>query len=103
MQGGQGVKEEIRLHLENVNSAAHHFEEALQALPACSECARVALLEHIRKAGNELGSEVISLSALAETLKGAVSAAESFQSQLTENPPSPCRCKGDPCSCHSGP
>ena len=113
MQEGQGMKEEVnrlwrriglddlRLHLENVNSLAHGFEGALQALPTCSECARATLFEQIRETGSQLGSEVISLSALAETLKEAVAAAEALQSELVKNPPPPCRCEGNPCFCHS--
>jgi len=91
---------DLRSQLENVVSAAKHFEQALKELPSCDECAKFALLEYIQNTGRKLGAQAASLSVLAESLKSTIDAVHNYRTELAENPPHPCNCKGDHCSCH---
>jgi hypothetical protein len=92
---------ELRGQLEHVASAAKRFEQALKELPSCDECAKLALLDYIQSTGRKLGTQVASLSVLAESLKSTVDAVQGYQIELTANPPRPCQCKSDRCSCHN--
>ena len=92
--------EQLRTALNRMHRLEQDFEHALRALPPCSQCARSQLLEQIRATGSRLGSEVVSVAALAETLKQAVAAAEAAQTQLAAHAPEPCSCEGGPCACH---
>ena len=92
--------EELRRTLAQVSDLIKDFERALRALPSCNQCARVALLEQIRGAGEALGRQTISLAMLAESLEGAVAAAEQTKAAFTANAPEPCRCPSGPCTCH---
>lgn len=91
---------ELRSALENVVKAAQRFEQALEELPTCDECAKLALLEHIQDTGRKLGTQAASLSVLAESLKGTESVAENLKLSLIERAPKPCKCRGKACSCH---
>lgn len=91
---------ELREALKEVEALMRHFEASLRALPPCTACARVNLLQQIRATGSRLGGKIVSLSVLAETLKGAVGAAEQAAAQLAANTPEPCHCPGAQCACH---
>lgn len=93
---------ELRSALENIVTAAKRFEQALRELPICDECAKLALLEHIQRTGRKLGTQVVSLSVLAESLTGTAGVAENLKSSLIEHAPTPCKCSGKVCSCHHG-
>ena len=92
--------EELRQALKDVESLTRRFEASLQALPPCAACARVTLLQEIRATGSRLGGKVVSLTVLAETLKGAVGVAEQAAAQLAANVPEACQCPGTRCTCH---
>ncbi|MBI4597862.1 MAG: hypothetical protein HY737_05620 [Candidatus Omnitrophica bacterium] len=92
--------DELRQALVRVQGLAAAFENALQTLPPCTACARVALLERIDAAGRDLSGEVTGLSVLASTLKQAVAAAEQTQTELAANALAPCRCSSGECTCH---
>jgi hypothetical protein len=91
---------ELRLALAQVSELSREFERVLQSLPSCNQCARVALLEQIHGAGKALGRQALSLTVLAESLKGAVATAEQTQAELAEHAPYSCRCPATPCTCH---
>ncbi len=91
---------ELRNALENIVTAAKRFEQALRELPTCDECAKLALLEHIQNTGRKLGTQVVSLSVLAESLTGSADVAQNLKSDLIEHAPQPCKCSGKVCSCH---
>ena len=91
---------ELRKELQNVVASAERFELALRELPSCDKCAKLALLEHIQNTGRKLGTQVASLSVLAESLKSTVEITENIKTQLTENIPQSCKCQGKKCSCH---
>ena len=91
---------ELRQALGRAQTAIERFEETLKKLPSCDECARDSLLEQIRAASNEVGIEAVSLSVLAETLEGAVSAAECAHEGLKAGAPDPCECGAGECTCH---
>lgn len=92
--------QELREALIRTEGLARNFEAALKALPSCDDCARVALLDQIRKTGGALSSETVSLSVLAVNLKEAVAVAEKAQAGLAANAPTPCHCPEDQCTCH---
>ena len=91
--------QELRERLKEVVSSAEGFEQALKALPACDKCARLILLDQIERTGRKLGSEVISLTAMAETLKSVGQAAEDAQTKLSQGIPGPCQCREEECVC----
>ena len=91
---------ELRAALERISALEGRFEQALRALPPCTSCAKVAMLEDIRGTGRRLSGEAASLSALAETLKEAVAASLRAQEALTAQAPTPCRCASGQCVCH---
>ena len=92
--------EELREKLEKVKLLSEHFEQALRNLPSCDECARAVLFEQIKKTGNDLSGEVLSLTVLSETLRSVVAAVEKSREKLTASPAPACRCSGNPCACH---
>lgn len=92
--------DELRCALVRIECLTKQFEQALRALPPCSRCARVSLMEQIRETGGRLSGEAGSLSALAETLKRAVAAAEQTQAALAANAPEACHCTTSRCTCH---
>ena len=92
--------EALREGLVEIDKLAQEFEDALKDLPSCDRCARVALVDQIKKTGSDLGSKVIGLTALAETLRTVLTAAEKAGSALVESCPSPCRCAPGECKCH---
>jgi hypothetical protein len=91
--------EALRERLSEVEKSAAHFERALRALPTCDKCARLSLFEHIEQTGKRLGSQVISLTALTETLKSTVDTAEKLAAKLSQEVPGPCRCAEEECTC----
>ncbi len=91
----------LRKGLIEVYGLAQEFESALTHLPSCDQCARVALVDEIKKTGSDLGGKVIGLTALAETLRTALTAAEKAGSELEESCPLPCQCPKGECTCHS--
>ena len=92
--------EELRQALNDVETLTRRFETSLQALPPCTACARINLLQEIRATGSRLGGKIVSLTVLAETLKGAVVIAEQAAAQLATNVPDSCQCPGTQCTCH---
>ena len=92
--------EKLRQQLRQVIVSSKKFEQSLRSLPACNECAKVVLLEHIQKTGRRLSGQVVSLTTLAETLKSTLKATEHVEKILIENAPPPCKCGSQKCSCH---
>jgi len=92
--------DELRQALATVDNLTHRFERALQELPRCNQCARIVLLEQIQKTGDSLSGELISLSALAGTLKNTIQIAEKAQKHLAKDVPPACRCEEGECTCH---
>ena len=93
--------QELRHSLDRVRVLADHFEQLLGTLPPCQGCARATLLQEIRTAGGQLGSKIISLTVLAETMREALVTAQQADAELAANAPGPCRCPGEVCTCHS--
>jgi hypothetical protein len=93
--------EALRQALTQVSGLVKDFERILGSLPSCNQCARLALLEHIQTAGTQLSRQAVSLTVLAESLKGAVAAAERTGVELAEHCPDPCRCPAGRCTCHA--
>ena len=91
---------ELRLALGEVHGLSVVFEQAVQQLPACTQCARNSFLEEVHRSGAQLSRQAASLSVLAETLKVAASSALAAAEDLASQPPTPCRCGGNPCTCH---
>ncbi|MBI4343278.1 MAG: hypothetical protein HY601_00490 [Candidatus Omnitrophica bacterium] len=90
----------LREALTEVHQFSEAFERALRGLPSCSACAKSALLERIRLTGRRLGTEAVSLSALAENLKESAALAEAVEARLAADAPAPCRCPTTVCTCH---
>ncbi len=93
--------EELRRELAQVSNLIKDFQCAIESLPPCDQCARVALLEQIHSTGKALGHQAISLTVLAESLEGVVATAERTQAELAANAPEPCKCAAGPCVCHA--
>lgn len=91
---------ELRKQLKSVIQTIEEFEQTVKLLPGCDQCAKVALLEHIEKEGRRLGTQVMSLTALTSTLKGASNAAETLERKFLDTMPHPCQCGETPCTCH---
>jgi len=92
--------ERLRFALKNVREKSQQFEAALERLPECNQCARLALLKEIEQTAQELSSEVASLGGLTQSLESALSTAKECCQNLEEKTPSPCRCAPDKCVCH---
>ena len=92
--------EELRQALRHIEDAMGSFQKTVQGLPPCNTCARARLLEHIRATSHRLGTEVVSLSVLADAMRMALEHAERTQARLMAQPPDPCRCDDRPCTCH---
>lgn len=92
--------EELRRALVQVTDQMKGLEQVLRVLPPCNACARGQLLEQIQTAGSHLSRELVGLTVLAGSLKGAVTTAEQAQAELAANAPDPCRCSSGQCTCH---
>lgn len=92
--------EELYDEVLKAQEAIRSFEVTLKTLPKCQKCARAALLRNLQESGNKLSVQLISLGILSSALKEAVSAAEKVSADMAQNPPVPCRCAGEPCTCH---
>ena len=90
----------LREGLIEINKLVQGFEGALKNLPSCDKCARVAMVDQIKTTGSDLGSKVIGLTALAETLRAVLTTAEKARSSLVQSCPSPCHCAAGKCECH---
>lgn len=92
--------QELRESLKKIGKLANRFEQALRDLPSCDKCATLALLDQIKKTGNELSGETASLTALSETLRQTISVTEKIHNELMADAPVPCRCSQEECKCH---
>ena len=92
--------EELYKEVRQAQEAMQAFEQTLTNLPKCQKCARSFLLRGLQESGNKLSVQLIGLGILSSALKDAVSAAEKARTDITHESPAPCRCAGEPCSCH---
>lgn len=92
--------EELYAGVHKAEEATQAFERTLAALPRCKTCARAALLRDLQETSGKLSEQLISLGILSSALQEAVSAAEKVNAELRTKASAPCRCSGEPCTCH---
>lgn len=95
--------EELRQAVEKTQQAINDFQRAVEALPDCEHCARVALLEKVGHSSAALERSVVGVNVLASVLQEAVAVAGQARQRLALKPPAACRCPGEPCQCEGTP
>jgi len=94
-----GLKE-LYKEIRKTQEAIQSFGQTLKNLPKCKQCARSVLLGNLQESGNALSVQLISLGILSSALKEAVAASEKACVDMGQSAPAPCRCAGEPCTCH---
>ncbi len=92
--------EELYEQVRKAEEATQSFAQTLKSLPKCKKCARSVLLDGLQVSGGKLSVQLISLGILSSALKDAVAAAEKASADVAQNVSTPCRCAGEPCTCH---